>query len=609
MATWKFEERPEHLLEQDLTQRDQFNNNYVGLSEALVREVIQNSTDAANGIGPVQITFQISILENSEMELFRELVLPLKPHLSVVGIDTNTFSENSIRLLTVEDFNTKGLTGEYERAGDGNFYNFWKRHGRSVKTGKLGGRWGLGKLVYSSASRIRSFFGITIQKGSDTPLLMGQSVLKNHEIDEKKFYWYGYYANRDDKQFQLPETDQDAVEKFCKMVSLTRNSESGLSVVIPYLNDSITTDELCKDILNNYYFPIHSGSLVVNIDDRVIDANNFDEAVITIEKQTDGTAKNLNLIPMDFVKNVNRRKGNDADFIGTEPITAQVSENYFDTDALSNLRDLYSDGHLIRAILPVELQNMSGEFSKPNIDVFLQKLPEGAHRYSLFVRGSITVPTESRWFDRHAYGAMIAMDEDIASFLGDAENPAHTEWNENAGKLTERWKTPYKSLRAVRHALTNLYNLIGQEQETRDQDALIDFFSLADDTQCSRKGKEKNPVPAVPPLPQKQEIRIVSKEGGFALSLGPAAAKWEFPKSIQIRAAYNMLGSSNPIVNHSSLDFDFTKPEIEMSVSDGKLKKTGVNTLHISIHQPSFKFQAGGFDKNRDLLVTVETGL
>ena len=42
MPDWNFEERDPRYIEQELTQRDQFNNDEVTLAEAIVREVIQS---------------------------------------------------------------------------------------------------------------------------------------------------------------------------------------------------------------------------------------------------------------------------------------------------------------------------------------------------------------------------------------------------------------------------------------------------------------------------------------------------------------------------------------------------------------------------------------
>lgn len=44
---WQFAPQPPYLVEAEITQRDQFNNDEVDISETIVRETIQNSLDAA----------------------------------------------------------------------------------------------------------------------------------------------------------------------------------------------------------------------------------------------------------------------------------------------------------------------------------------------------------------------------------------------------------------------------------------------------------------------------------------------------------------------------------------------------------------------------------
>ncbi len=75
--------------------------------------------------------------------------------------------------LVIEDFGTRGLTGdphvdpELEPASDikNDFFYFWRNVGRSNKGEVDRGRWGLGKAVFTVASRIRTIFGITRPRG------------------------------------------------------------------------------------------------------------------------------------------------------------------------------------------------------------------------------------------------------------------------------------------------------------------------------------------------------------------------------------------------------------------------------------------------------------
>ncbi|MBP0114373.1 hypothetical protein [Bradyrhizobium vignae] len=136
MADWEFEDLPASLVEQELTQRDQFNNDEVELAEALVREVIQNSTDAPAGNGPVKVRFAIVERTGEQTERIEKLFASLGPHLKACDVDDAVLDRPTIRLLLVEDFNTRGLTGNPAVLDEDNFRNFWRRHGKSGKVGK-----------------------------------------------------------------------------------------------------------------------------------------------------------------------------------------------------------------------------------------------------------------------------------------------------------------------------------------------------------------------------------------------------------------------------------------------------------------------------------------
>ncbi|MBL0125765.1 MAG: hypothetical protein IPP88_24935, partial [Betaproteobacteria bacterium] len=134
---------------------------------------------------------------------------------------------------------------------------------------------------------------------------------------------------------------------------------------------------------------------------------------------------------------------------------------------------------LVHVRVPISIRRQTGEACATSFDLYLQKAPDGVKTESLFVRGAITVPEESRYFrGRNVFGALVAAHEDIAEFLGDAENPAHTRWNGNADKLKRKWKSPTARLSEIRHSLETLYNLLAQAIESEEPDALIDIFSI-----------------------------------------------------------------------------------------------------------------------------------
>ena len=79
---WYFRGISDDPSEKELTQQDQFNNDEVALAEAIVRETVQNSTDAQAGSNStVRVRFAINTINGSDRAFFEEIVAGLSPHL------------------------------------------------------------------------------------------------------------------------------------------------------------------------------------------------------------------------------------------------------------------------------------------------------------------------------------------------------------------------------------------------------------------------------------------------------------------------------------------------------------------------------------------------
>lgn len=229
-------------MERPPTQRDQFDNDDVELVDALVREAIQNSLDANDSeqSRTVRVCFNVKQFNGSELSQVLDFVKAddLNPHLSAVGL-AKLDESAEFSALTVEDFGTTGLTGSWDGLDQGPFSDFWRRMGLSHKKGQALGRWGLGKLVFSSSSRTRVFLGLTIRHDDREQLLMGQTVLTHHALsDGKRLDSHAFYAIRGDENLQLPERSPDAITEFKRLFALQRNDEPGLSIVVPALRDN-----------------------------------------------------------------------------------------------------------------------------------------------------------------------------------------------------------------------------------------------------------------------------------------------------------------------------------------------------------------------------------
>ncbi|MFZ3339771.1 MAG: hypothetical protein WA213_02735 [Terriglobales bacterium] len=203
MTKWYFREMQRAEMSVNPVQSEFFSTEAIeGLTEGLVRESIQNTLDAAQGT-PVRVRFWLSGSENAiPAQKANQYFGGLEEHLKAKGsgIQAIPSLNGGIPFLLVEDFNTRGLRGnplqDKDVAGASNdFYYFWRNVGRSGKGEKDRGRWGIGKTVFPAASSINTFFGFTVRNEAPQGLLMGQSVLKVHELNGSRLYPYGYFGS------------------------------------------------------------------------------------------------------------------------------------------------------------------------------------------------------------------------------------------------------------------------------------------------------------------------------------------------------------------------------------------------------------------------------
>lgn len=598
MPKWTFEPLSAASVEQEPTQRDQFNNDEVGLADALVREAIQNSTDAPKGQGVVKVRFALVDLGTTETSRLREIMDTLRPHLISCGLSDTPVNAECARVLVVEDFNTTGLTGATDSLDIGNFRNFWRRHGKSEKSGKALGRWGLGKLVYSSSSQVHAFFGLTLREGDSNPLLLGQAVLLNHTVGNVRHPAHGFwFSDRGDGDLQLPIDDQSVISELSALSGLERENSTGLSIIVPYPLPGISETDLISGVVRNYYFPILAGHLEVEVGAITLDKDNF----LSVASKLGAD------IPFDFVSQVSQSLTLAANTVTSEPLTEQgLTEEYFTAEELAQLRTSFAVGELVRVQVAISLTPANGVSQLSHVDLFLQRPLEPGRSYSLFVRGSLTVPAERKSFAGvPAYGAMVASDPGVVGFLGDAENPAHTSWNANAEKLAANWIRPGSTLRPIRGALRALYQLVGEEVPQTHENALLDFFSLVDSIPNKGRKKKKPPVPMPVIEPRERALVIQQRKGGFAILPGSASASWAYPRVLRVRTAYDLIGG-NPFKRHSSFDFDIRK-EIDFEAKDAEVETLSSNIFRVTLLSPEFLVAASGFDPNRDLVVEART--
>lgn len=590
-------------VEQEITQRDQFNTDEAGLLETLIREPHQNSLDgrSTRNTGPVRTRIRVVEPNGNHADFWAKLLSPLGRHLEACGIEYDRSALTDPRLLTIEDFGTTGLLGAIDRKDKQNFSDFWRRFGRSHKGGSQGGRWGLGKLVFSYSSTIRTFFGLTVRDDDDAqvPLLMGQAVLSTHVIDGKEYAPHAFLAVRRDDGFQLPETDRTLIDQMVTAAGLVRSGEPGLSVVVPGVRADVTVESLLPFVVRNYFFPILTGVLVVDLGEFVLDSTSFD-GLATAHGGPELSDGHL----ITFIRELHEATKSPAEFTLDPNWPKTGIEKALGEKSLGELRKKYADGGLAVVRAPIALRNKDNELKTSFVDLYLRRAVEGVRGSALYVRGNITIPGEAKAFaGRGCFGALVAKDPTIVEFLGDAENPSHTRWTGNAEKLTSRWKAGAVRISEVRSLLNQLYDAAAVVADRVDANALVDFFSVEQlvSATTTRKPKPSPDKPIIPPIKGKpKRYRMTQIAQGFAIKGNPDVS---VPYDITVKAAYAVF-RGNPFSKHKALDFDFENPaDLDITVVGATCKAASANELQIEVHDSEFALTVKGFDANRDLIV------
>jgi hypothetical protein len=265
---WTFETRSPKTVKRDPFEAEFFtgeeeSEEVYGRTDALVREAIQNSLDAPASDGlPIRIRFFLSMPSDTiSPDEAKPYLDGLLPHLDALKNDfVNSGSVPAMDFLVIEDFGTRGLTGDPMRTTDPpdgsgeDFYWFWRNVGRSGKGGAERGRWGLGKTVFPATSKINTLFGLTVRSTDHRRMLMGQAITKIHRIGSTDYDPEGFYCDPSlSADLQMPIESADALDSFSSTFHLSRTTEPGLSIVVPYRFQRLSASEVVKSVIVHFW--------------------------------------------------------------------------------------------------------------------------------------------------------------------------------------------------------------------------------------------------------------------------------------------------------------------------------------------------------------------
>jgi hypothetical protein len=197
----------------------------------------------------------------------------------------------------------------------------------------------------------------------------------------------------------------------------------------------VTREQVLRFLLDNYFFPILDGQLQVVVDGTLATAATFDAVL----KQFGGEDLKGGRMAA-FIRAVGEAR--------KAPPVVTAPEGWHGTQrmglpepAIQKLRDAYKTGEVVIVQFPITLGDRDGAVRVTHVEVAMRKAGDGERGGSVVVHNLITVPAEAdRIRAPGSHVALLAQDDALVEFLGDAEGPAHVDWNANATLVNERWK-------------------------------------------------------------------------------------------------------------------------------------------------------------------------
>lgn len=605
------------------------------LADALIRESIQNSLDARRGSSRVRV--HMRLLAGADA-IPRERLAPyfdgLDVHLNSVAPEmTGSWPAPSepVSVLILEDYGTRGLSGdpsvdpeiEIEAEEKNDFFFFWRNVGRSMKGEHDRGRWGLGKAVFPISSRIRTIFGLTHRSSDERRLLLGQSVLRTHVLDGQRIYPYGFFGRFARDGFPQPVEDPRFIEQFCRDFGVSRD-EPGLSIVMPYFRENeLAVDQLMHSTVDQYFFPIVRGDLQVTIEQG--------SRIETISARTiSDVAAGMGDAELQKMCELTRWAVTDGatSLVPAQPFPESAAPAWtnvargeskwqpFTVSELDSLRERLEAGDRIAAEFRIAVKRRK-RLAHSGFRIFMEKddaLSRGEHA---FIRRGITIPDiprTARYSRDKPLRALLVVDDDaLSTLLGDAENPAHSDWSERADKVRELYDHGASTVRFVKNAISQLGAMLLRPAEGRSRDLLRDLFFVDRDEGRETEGKsegdtatEEGESPQQPDvkveLQPKNGASIAARGHGFTIrgSGDPDAVG----QSWEARLAYRTR-HGNPFHRYAISDFDVSR-DLKLRIRGARIDLAEQNILRFVPTSPDYEIVFDGFDAYRDLVVRVE---
>lgn len=238
-------------------------NNNMPVLDLLVRESIQNSLDASNGVSDhVKVEF---ITGKFETKKFNTNLEGVEEKLN------NLIKDSESSFLAIKDNNTSGLTGKlhYDQVENNDYGNLLKLVYEISKPQEnigAGGSWGLGKTVYFRIGiGLVIYYSRILNDNNMYESRLAVSLVEDEKgknsiipkMNNKVKRGIAWWGEKFGENKTIPITNEKDIEKILKIfnIDVYDKNETGTTVIIPYIDEDkvLLVNKLDKEEKDQYW--------------------------------------------------------------------------------------------------------------------------------------------------------------------------------------------------------------------------------------------------------------------------------------------------------------------------------------------------------------------
>jgi hypothetical protein len=569
-------------------------------SETFVREAIQNTLDARlDQSKPVVISFRFHSASVGERKPFLEMVRAFrnKAHLSW----SDDWARDRMTWLTVEDFNSKGLSGSLsDRTSD--FWNYWLNFGLSNKDGTGRGGRGIGRVTFLIASQIQTVLGLTRRYFDGSVAACGMSVLRAQKDDEDFLSTHAYMAREMHKSiYQLHDSREffrDLRNAF-ELKGFEGEYTSGFALVVPYPHEELRADGIIAASIEHFAPAIMNGSLIVNVNERSLNAGSIRQIAPTV---------NASFRAESIKRDVNHYLNLIEFALAGDLVPLQVAglkpafEGQRETDEVRKLQAELSKLRPVGINLMFPL-HWSGQTKSVNVRAVLSRSSSNQSPVDRLFREGMSLPDVKAKIQGEIDLILLVDEPTLATYLNFCEGKAHLdllESKDTKAKLKEAgFETNFLVRRFIKALPTELRSLLTPDIVQPDSKVFDEFFAIPIDGSGVGLGRKKKTSPINQgeinqfPPPKTPAFLVETLANGFRLRANPKFSSW--PVNVSATVAY-----ANGSRSLSWSEYDFRLNELDISNSGCQIE-LNKNRLHAKNCNSDCRIEVTGFDSNREL--------